>query len=91
MKLKSIFFGATLASLSLFAVAAGALDAGPIKGTVCFANQIRDTEKVPILCKGLGKFANVSDLYERGYRVVSSTVLQEAGVNTVVFFIEERK
>lgn len=91
MKLKSIFFGATMASLSLFAFAAGAQDAGPIRGTVCFANQIRDTEKVPIFCKGLGKFNNISDLYDRGYRVVSSTVLPEAGVNTVVFFIEERK
>ncbi len=91
MKLKSIFFGVNLASLLLFSVAAGAQDAGPIKGTVCFTYDIRNTEQVPFSCKGLGKFANVSDLYERGYRVVSSTVVKETSVNTVVFFIEERK
>lgn len=49
MKLKRIFFGATLASLSLFAAAVNAQDAGPIKGTVCFANQIRDTEGAYLL------------------------------------------
>ena len=91
MKLKSIFFGVNLASLLLFSVAASAQDARPIKGTVCFVNHMREIEQVPFFCKGLGKIASVNELYERGYRVVSSTVLQESVVNTVVFFIEERK
>lgn len=91
MRFKNIFFGATLASLLPFACAVGAQDVGPVKGTVCFSSQIRDTEKVNISCKGLGKFATVAEIYERGFRIVSSGVLQEAGNNTVFFFIEERK
>lgn len=91
MKLKNIFFGATLASLSFFSVPATAQVAGQVKGTVCFSNQIRDTEKVNIFCKGLGKFVSVAEIYERGFRIVSSGVLPEAGTNTVFFFIEERK
>ena len=86
-----IYFAATLAAVSIFSNAAEAAETGPIKGTVCFANSLRDTERVAIACKGLGKFASVAEIYERGYRVVSSGVLPEAGTGTVFLIIEERK
>jgi hypothetical protein len=63
----------------------------PPKGTVCFSNAIRNTEQIPISCKNFGKFSSVAEIYERGYRVVSSGVLPEAGTGTVFFFIEERR
>jgi hypothetical protein len=62
-----------------------------MKGTVCFANSLRDTEHIAIFCKGLGKFASVAEIYERGYRVVSSGVLPETAISTVFLIIEERK
>lgn len=72
-------------------LAADAPPSPPPKGTVCFSNAIRNTEQVPIFCKNVGKFSSVGDIYERGYRVVSSGVLPEAGTGTVFFFIEERR
>lgn len=61
------------------------------KGTVCFANAIRDTERVNISCKGLGKFSSIAEIYEKGYRVVSSSVINETQVGTLVIFIEQSK
>ena len=90
MKLKSMFCSAIVASLSLFASASSAQDVASPKGTICFTYNIRDIAKVPFTCTGLGKFASINELYERGYRVVSSTVLQESTVNTLIFFIEKR-
>jgi hypothetical protein len=78
-------------SSAISAVAADA-PAGPApKGTVCFSNALRNTEAVPISCKGLGKFASVAEIYDRGYRVVSTGVITEAGTGTVYLIIEERK
>jgi hypothetical protein len=86
-----IFIAATLAALCSFATTSSSAQTSPMKGTVCFANSLRDTEHVAISCKGLGKFASVAEIYERGFRVVSSGVLPEAGTGTVFLIIEERK
>jgi len=86
-----LLFAATLAAVSVFANAAETVKTGPIKGTVCFANSLRDTERVAIYCKGLGEFASVAEIYERGFRIVSSGVLPEAGTGAVFLIIEERR
>jgi hypothetical protein len=79
------------AVLSFTAFAADPPPGGPPKGTVCFAMTLRNTEQAHIACKGLGKFSSVAEIYEKGYRVVSSGVFPEAGVSTVFLIIEERK
>lgn len=90
--MKKCTFGAViLAACGAAANASDAPTSPPPKGTVCFANSLRNTEQVAISCKGLGKFTSIAEIYERGYRVVSSGVLPEAGTGTVFFFIEERK
>jgi hypothetical protein len=79
------------AVLSFTAFAADPPPGGPPKGTVCFSNSLRNADQIPIACKGLGKFSSVAEIYEKGYRVVSSGVFIEAGVSTVFLIIEERK
>jgi opacity protein-like surface antigen len=88
---KRIFGAVIVAACGSAANASDAPTPPPPKGTVCFANSLRNTEQVGIWCKALGKFSSIADIYERGYRVVSSGVLPEAGTGTVFFFIEERK
>lgn len=88
---KRIFGAVILAACGVSANASDAPTSPPPKGTVCFANSLRNTEQIAISCKGLGKFNSIAEIYERGYRVVSSGVLPEAGTGTVFFFIEERK
>lgn len=90
MKIR-IFVAAILASGWALANASDASASTAPKGTVCFANSLRNTEQIAISCKGLGKFNSIAEIYERGYRIVSSGVLPEAGTGTVFFFIEERK
>ncbi len=88
---KTIFSTVILAACSAAAIAADAPPSPAPKGTVCFSYEMRNTEKVPIGCKGLGRFFSIAEIYERGYRVVSSTTVMEGPVYTVIFFIEERK
>ena len=88
---KRIFGAVILAASCTAANATEATTSSPPKGTVCFSYTLRNTEQGGISCKGLGKFSSVAEIYERGYRVVSSGVLPEAGAGTVFFFIEERK
>jgi hypothetical protein len=88
---KRIFGAVILAACGVSANASDATTSPPPKGTVCFSNSLRNTEQIAISCKGLGKFNSIAEIYERGYRVVSSGVLPEAGTGTVFFFIEERK
>jgi hypothetical protein len=85
-----LVFAATLSNTAAPAIAQQSSEPAP-KGTVCFANSIRDTERVNISCKGLGKFSSVAEIYERGYRIVSTSVIHETQVGTVVIFIEEKK
>lgn len=86
------FFGTfTLAAILLLEIAPVAAQPAPLKGTVCFANLQRDSEQGSISCKGLGKFASVAEIYDRGYRVVSSGVLPSSGPGTAFLIIEERK
>jgi len=80
------------AILALSAASAFAADAptGPLpKGTTCFSGSLRDTEQSPMSCKGIGKVANVAAIYELGYRVVSTVLLHESGMGTVVLIIEK--
>jgi hypothetical protein len=87
-----VFIAAIWAAFSFFATAADAAEAGPVKGTVCFTNSLRDTERSPISCKGLSaKFASVAEIYERGYRVVSSGVVPDVTAVTVFLIIEEMR
>lgn len=59
-------------------------------GTVCFSSNIRNTEQRNFSCKDLGSFQSVNDLYKAGYRVVTSSVINEAGMQVLVFFVEKR-
>ena len=79
----------TIAATS--AVAVDAPDGPPPKGTVCFARSLRDTEQIPMFCKGLGNMASVAEIYERGYRVVSTGITPEAGTGTVWLIIEKTR
>jgi hypothetical protein len=82
---------ATMTAFITFVTISASAQIAPVKGTVCFAVSIREAERSPIACKGLGKFASVAEIYEHGYRVVSSGVLPETPAGTVFLIIEERK
>ena len=89
--MKNSTFGAlAMSACALATVTINASAETARKGTVCFANGIRHTEVVPIFCKGLGHFTSIAEIYEHGYRVVSSGVLNEPG-GTVYLIIEEQK
>lgn len=90
---KHTFVAATLVALFFSITGSVSAQTAPVKGTVCFAQTLRDTEHVAIFCKGLGKFASIAEIYERGFRVVSSGIVAEAGIGTgtVFLIIEERK
>ena len=49
------------------------------KGTICYSNNlaVAGEQTALIGCKGVGRFTSVSEIYERGYRVVSSGFLPE--------------
>ena len=82
----AVILTATCASSGAADVPAGSAP----KGTICYgANGLRTVETQPISCRGLGKFASVAEIYERGYRVVTSGVLPEAG-GTIYLIIESR-
>jgi hypothetical protein len=85
------FVAATLAAFFFFSTTSALAQTAPLKGTICFAASIREADKSPIACKGLGKFLSVAEIYEHGYRVVSSGVLPETPAGTVFLIIEERK
>jgi hypothetical protein len=92
MKLKSMFCSAIVASLSLFASASAAQDAASPKAAICYTFYIRDIAKTQpsFNCPGAGKFTNISEVYERGYRVVSSNVLAGSSYDIFIVFIEKR-
>lgn len=84
---KTIFFALILTALSF---ASNATEANPNlpKATICYStNAMRLIDQQPMSCKGLGKFNSIDDLYQRGYRVVSSGVIPEAG-STIYLIIE---
>jgi len=87
----NIFIALILPVLTISVWAADTPTAPPPKGTICFSNSIRNTDQIPISCKGLGKFSSIAEIYDRGFRVVSSGVIPEAGIGTVFLIIEERK
>lgn len=64
----------------------------PMRGTVCahFALNAPDDAQV-VTCKGLGKFLSIAELYERGYRVVSSSAATGTAQGVIFIYIEERK
>ena len=87
---KAVFSAVILAALSTSSGAVDAPASGVPKGTICYgSNGLRTADAQPITCKGLGRFTSVADIYERGYRVVTSGVLPEAG-GTVFLIIELR-
>lgn len=65
------------------------------KATICFSyNLAKSSTQLPSLnCDSLGSVANLAELYEKGYRVVSSGILSEqypGGVTTrMLYFVVE--
>jgi len=95
MKLKSTFCSAIVASLSLFASASAAQDAASPKATICYTFYIRDIARTQpnFNCPGVGNFKSISEVYERGYRVVSNAFLPRVTnvvTDTFIVFIEKK-
>lgn len=71
-------------------------DATP-KGTLCYSNNITfEKDSTSISCRGInGAFRSVAEIYERGYRVVTSGFVPDprsgGSSQTMYFVIEERK
>lgn len=62
------------------------------KGTSCYGKTLRgESDPNSIFCRGLGYFPNVSSIYERGYRVVSTMSHVESAGSTFYIFIEKDK
>lgn len=87
---KLLFTAVILTSIIRASFAADAASGPPPKGTICYGtNGLRMADTQPISCKELGRFSSVAEIYERGYRVVSSGVLPEPG-GTIFLIIEQR-
>jgi Lon protease-like protein len=98
--MKSVLFGGLIVSAcACVAPVASAAD-GPAnpapKGTICYSNNITlEEDRTLISCRGLGRFKSLAELFEHGYRVVTSGFVPNPtnGGNTAAmyFVIEERK
>ena len=65
------------------------------KAAICLANQgvFTNLGDPPFVCAGIGEFKNIQELYDKGFRVISSGVVNRAAIATQAFYlvIEERK
>lgn len=85
---RTIFCAFILTALS-FSSRATETSSNPPKATICYSsNAMRVIDQQPMSCKGLGKFNSIDELYQRGYRVVSSGVIPEPG--STIYLIVER-
>jgi len=97
---RAVALVASLAAISAHvAVAADAPQGSVPRATICYSNNMspKAGEQTVIGCQGLGKFSSLHELYERGFRVVSSGFVPDPRVGmspftqTMYFLVEERK
>ena len=65
------------------------------KAAICLANQgiFANQGDPPFVCAGIGEFKNIQELYDKGFWVISSGVVNRAAIATQAFYlvIEEKK
>lgn len=63
------------------------------KAAICLANQGIFTNKgnPPFVCAGIGEFKNIQEIYERGFRVISTGLVKGTVVEAFYLVIEESK
>jgi hypothetical protein len=80
--------------LASFCCATYAQPSAP-KAAICLANQgiFANQGDPPFVCAGIGEFKNIQELYDKGFRVISSGVVNRAAIATQAFYlvIEEKK
>ncbi len=72
---------------------------GQVRGTMCTSNSLMvpGEKNTLIACKGMGPFNSVAEIYDRGFRVVSSGFLPDSRpgfpplTHGFYMIIEERK
>lgn len=87
-----------LTSFTVSAVAAEPSATSPVKGAICYSNNlvVPGEQSVVISCKGIGRFGSVVEMYEKGFRVVSSGFLPESRpgmpplTSTMYLIVEQR-
>ena len=78
--------------LAFFCCATNAQPSVP-KAAICLANQGIFTNKgnPPFACAGIGEFKNIQEIYDKGFRVVSTGLVKGIAVEAFYLVIEESK
>ena len=63
------------------------------KAAICLANQGIFTNKgnPPFACAGIGEFKNIQEIYDKGFRVISTGLVKGTVVEAFYLVIEESK
>ncbi len=84
---------APLAILLAFFCCATNAQPGAPKAAICLANQGIFTNKgnPPFVCAGIGEFKNIQEIYDKGFRVISTGLVKGTVVEAFFLVIEESK